>query len=686
VGLTSALNTALTGLSGAETTIDVVGNNLANSNTVGFKAAHVSFATQFLQTLSPGSGPTVESGGTNPRQIGLGTMVAEITPNFTQGTIQISANPMDMAIQGDGFFIVAGEGNEQLYSRNGIFKLNADNQLVTTTGNRILGYGVNDQYEIQTTLVPIEVPVGQELVAQATRTAVLEGALSPVGDVADAAEIIQTDVLRNGAYRGPSASPTVAASSAGNLSGEYTYYVTFSDGAAESLPSPISSKVTVDNQRIDLTAIPPVPADNPNGWTQRRIYRNAADDPDTFYLVTTINDPDTTSSFTDNVDDATLLTNPTLDFDRHRITGSTALVDVLRHDGSGYEQLFQAGKLEFTGRKGGRTLETKELEITDTTTVNDLLQFMEQSLGILKTSGDPANPLNQSDTPGGSVQDGRIVFVGNNGEANAIEIGLSGLQLVQENGSTQNVNMPFGSTQSATGSGAVTDFIVYDSLGIPLRVRMTAVLESRDGTSTSYRWFADSPDNDPLSGSAIAVGTGVITFDGNGNLVNATDSTVNINRQNFPSSSPMSFDLDFSQLSGLPVGENLLALSRQDGSAPGVMSSFLIGEDGIIRAVFSNGVSRTIGQVRLARFANPTGLEQRAENLFAEGVNSGLPVVGSPGQQGIGTIVAGAVELSNTDIGGNLIDLILASTMYRGNTRVITTAQQMLDELLALRR
>ena len=110
------------------------------------------------------------------------------------------------------------------------------------------------------------------------------------------------------------------------------------------------------------------------------------------------------------------------------------------------------------------------------------------------------------------------------------------------------------------------------------------------------------------------------------------------------------------------------------------------GEDGTIRGVFSNGATRDLGQLRLARFANPTGLVQRGQNLFAEGVNSGLPVQGDPGQQGIGTIIAGATELSNTDIGTSLIDLILASTMYRGNTRVITTSQQMLDELLALRR
>ena len=88
----------------------------------------------------------------------------------------------------------------------------------------------------------------------------------------------------------------------------------------------------------------------------------------------------------------------------------------------------------------------------------------------------------------------------------------------------------------------------------------------------------------------------------------------------------------------------------------------------------------------MVRFANNTGLEQVGENLFASGENSGLPVEGNPGEQGIGTVTAGAVELSNTDIGRNLIELILASTQYRGGTRVITAVQQLLDELMALRR
>ena len=164
MGLASALSTALTGLTAAETTIDVVGNNVANSNTVGFKASDAVFATQFLQTQSLGSGPTGSRGGTNPRQIGLGTKVAEITPDFTQGTIEVSSSPLDLAIQGDGFFIVEGSQGEQHYTRSGQFTTNADNELTTLTGQRVLGFGVDSNFQIQATgLQSLSIPLGRSI-------------------------------------------------------------------------------------------------------------------------------------------------------------------------------------------------------------------------------------------------------------------------------------------------------------------------------------------------------------------------------------------------------------------------------------------------------------------------------------------------------------------------------------------
>src|SRR5690606_37806177 len=104
--------------------------------------------------------------------------------------------------------------------------------------------------------------------------------------------------------------------------------------------------------------------------------------------------------------------------------------------------------------------------------------------------------------------------------------------LVKTNGETTSPGLVFNVLQEAEGEGAIADFVAYDSLGAPLNVRITTVLESRTDNGTTYRWFAESPDNDPVSGSEIAVGSGLITFDGDGKLISATNATVAIERRN----------------------------------------------------------------------------------------------------------------------------------------------------------
>lgn len=814
MGLASALSTALTGLTAAETQIDVVGNNLANSQTVGFKESQISFTTQFLQTLGLGSQPTANTGGTNPRQTGLGTQVAEIAPVFRQGTIQTSSSASDVALQGDGFFVVESSSGEPLYTRSGIFKTNSSNELVTINGQRLLGYSIDEEFQLQTTeLVPIEVPVGSIRVAQATRNVVLEGVLPPTGDLADTAEVIDSAILGDGSiprpdtsasllnaapapnegsvtfaqsagggshvpgdvyrYRfayldpnGTEATPseersvTVAAGSntitinnlptltngeytrmriyrtAANgtdffrlgevdlstttslvdsapnqidtneqldqsvLTGSYSYLITFADANGETRPTQLPNTANVANGRIHLRDLPTPPVPGPDdqfpAYDRIRIYRNLATDSSSYYLVTEI-DPAVTTEFTDSAADSVISLNTPVDFDGPTITPSTLLTDVLIRDELNFENLFVEGTLSFSGRKGGRALQTEEFEVTSTATVQELIDFLRVTTGIQRASDDPANPVPNSvnnipsDTtglaPGGLITpDGRIRMISNNGVDNAVSIGLSAFVINTPDGSIATPNLGFSTTQDAAGQSAVADFLVYDSLGIPINVRVTAVMETRTGTATTYRWFADSPDNDPLTGVKLSVGTGLVTYDGQGNFVTASNTQVSVDRRNVPSATPLDFDLDFTGISGLENESATLAASRQDGSSAGTLSNFTIGEDGVVRGAFTNGVSRTLGQLRLARFSNPAGLEQRGQNLFAVGANSGLPVEGNPGENGIGTLVAGAVELSNTDIGGNLIDLVLATTQYRGNTRVITAAQQLLEELLNLRR
>src|SRR5438105_2492994 len=147
MALTSTLFTGLSGLDVNQTKLNVVGNNIANVNTVAFKGSRALFKPQFYVTDAAGSPPDNNFGGTNPSQRGLGAVVATIQKDFTPGAIQPTGHDTDMAIEGDGFFVV--KGAKQLYTRDGSFTLNADHQLVTSTGDFVHGYGGDANFNVQ---------------------------------------------------------------------------------------------------------------------------------------------------------------------------------------------------------------------------------------------------------------------------------------------------------------------------------------------------------------------------------------------------------------------------------------------------------------------------------------------------------------------------------------------------------
>lgn len=164
MSLGSVSQIALSGISAAQLVVDVVGNNLANARTVGFKASEASFSTQSMQTGSLGSAPTTANGGTNPVQTGLGVQAAGISPRFTQGSIAMNADPLSLALQGDGFFILEDDRQGQLFTRDGRFQLNADKELVSASGHRVLGFRSDEDFQIQTgELTSLTVPLGRQI-------------------------------------------------------------------------------------------------------------------------------------------------------------------------------------------------------------------------------------------------------------------------------------------------------------------------------------------------------------------------------------------------------------------------------------------------------------------------------------------------------------------------------------------
>src|SRR5579862_122924 len=171
MALTSTLFTGLSGLDANQSWLNVVGNNIANVNTVAFKSSSVSFKPQFYVTDQPGTAPDATLGGSNPSQEGLGTQVASITKDFTPGSIQTTGVDTDMAISGAGFFVL-NNVNGQQFTRDGTFFLNSNHQLVNNDGSFVQGYSADAKGNIIAgALSNITVPLGTLTIARATQNA-----------------------------------------------------------------------------------------------------------------------------------------------------------------------------------------------------------------------------------------------------------------------------------------------------------------------------------------------------------------------------------------------------------------------------------------------------------------------------------------------------------------------------------
>jgi flagellar hook protein FlgE len=184
MGLSSAVYTGLSGLNANQSRIDTIGNNIANVNTTAFKGSRTLFQTQFYETLSAGASPSDTTGGVNPMQYGRGVVVATTQQNFNSGAVQTTGLPSDLALEGEGFFIVETADAEQRFTRDGAFALNAENDLISVDGNYLLGYGADAEGNIdETTLSRINIPLGTQSIARSTTEVSVRGDLSALSEV-----------------------------------------------------------------------------------------------------------------------------------------------------------------------------------------------------------------------------------------------------------------------------------------------------------------------------------------------------------------------------------------------------------------------------------------------------------------------------------------------------------------------
>ncbi len=550
-----SLFSGVAGLKNHQTRMDVIGNNIANVNTAGFKASRVNFQDILSQNMQGASAAQGNRGGTNPKQIGLGMGVASIDTIFTDGSYQTTGKQTDLSIQGQGFFIVQ-DGPNQYYTRAGNFDFDVQgNYLVPGTGLKVVGWmaDANGVINASGATTNIKVPVGSTMPAKATTMYDFINNLSADAEIGKIATS-SVDVY----------------DSLGNAHSVSTTFVKVANNKWLS-----TSKVTdgtITGGPVAGGAINEIEFDNEGKYVSTKTVAAAT-------LPTAgIN-----------------INNLQLNNDLN--SKSTAYHTVL--DSNGVAHTF---KMTFTNTQQDSAAPTDgkwDYTITD-------------------LSDSTASAAKGTVTwPHGT---GPYTF---SAPAPAISY--------KEGGITRTVTMTFGGAQVAPGAGTF--------------VGSSAATYTAGGTAGSL----------------------AITPTGGANA--------------------MAINMNYNSLTQYG-GESTLRATNGDGYAAGTLdlAKLTIDQSGVIVGGFTNGRTQNLGQVALAVFNNPGGLSKVGDSLYAKSNNSGDAQIGTGGSGGRGTFTAGTLEMSNVDLAQQFSDMIITQRGFQANSKIITTTDEMLEQLANLKR
>ena len=720
--MSNALLSGVSGLQAHQEMLDVAGNNLANLNSTAFKSSRVSFSDLLSETLRGASQPSSATGGTNPMQVGSGVQIASVDRNMTQGSLVNTGQPLDMAIDGSGYFVL-NTGDRDIYTRAGAFSVDANFNLVdATTGykvQRIGSQGVAEGFQ-DTTSNSIRIPYNIALPAKIT------SALSFGGNLSSDQNSPTTNVLTSDGHTFLLSSGVVA-SSATALSSIQGVTVAADDvirisgtrrdgsyvgGSADGVAYVLSGTDTMGDLLAKISQLYGGTGGELNTADGDTEVAGASDN----YVTSTAADATLTIVY-DGV---------TKTLDKNTVTNADLKAALTAAGSAGLDDLVAAINEAFngvTGASGGvlggiakvgasPTDPTRQVLVLESTNFGNVAGMTLSATGI-----GYANGVATMDTASLASRGTAFHVDGSQNSATGSTATMSNGQIVlTDNASGFSQTMLDLAYQAAAGNpsgafplpeyfevssagGADTrnvNFEVFDSQGISHTVSGTFV--RRDGGN---QW-------DLVIGSITGGATPVdrringIKFLSDGSYGGLTAVTG-------PDGSPVT---DLSQLritfANDPTNVNTLAvalgtigkfdglyqfgggsaatLSSQDGYAPGWLSSVSVNSDGVLEGVFTNGARRDIAAIKMATFQNAAGLEAVGNNYFEVTTNSGDPVATKAQFGGAGSIRGGALEKSNVDTATEFVNLIQAQNGYQANARTIKVANDMLTELTNLIR
>lgn len=609
-----SLYAAVSGLKGNQTYMDVIGNNIANVNTVGYKSSNVTFQDMLSQTLQGASSASGTKGGTNPMQVGLGVGVASISTNFADGSTQSTGISTNLAISGDGFFVV-GTPTNQMYTRSGDFTTDAQGNFVNSAGYSVLGWSANAAGVVDTTqpISALQIPVGSTMPAKVSTTITLTGNLNASATAMDTATV-------------KSDAATVATDAATAVS-DAAAVVT----AANALKSAADAAVAAASTGAPLTAATAAQQAAADAKIAADDAKTAADDAKTAADAAKVA-ADALAAGTGTAAEALSAANA---------AASAAALAKTKATDAATAAATAASTAAASAAVTGADLTTTGNVVTAAATFSTDTNTAVNSATTLSTDTSTAVTSATAASTNDSVQPVSLDVFDTQGN----KYTLTGTI-------TKTADNTWTFTPASTiigGSDGKT--VVANVTGGSSTIKFNA--DGTFNTSTVFNALTIDPAGGPYAGA------GAFTVQPGGSTTtpltqNGSDSTAKI--------------------------------SSTDGYAAGTLNGKTISSTGQIVGSFTNGLTQVIGQVALAVFNNPDGLLSAGGNLYTKSTNSGEPQIGTASTGGRGTFTPGSLEMSNVDLAQQFTNMIVAQRAFQANSKIITTDDSMLEELVNLKR
>lgn len=672
-----SMYSAVSGLKGHQTRMDVVGNNIANVNTTGFKASRVTFADMISQNLSGASSPTGTIGGVNPKQIGLGMSVAATDLLYTNGSVQQTGKNTDVAIsRGDGLFIVS-RGNEKFYTRNGAFSFDAEGNLtLPSTGLYVQGYMANNGVIsiAGDNTTRIRIPAGKSMKATITQTASYTknlNATTPGYEVANVLVryadgtsattntynpqekgklVLTMDTGKKIYLDSTAAAQTVGVAPTGAL------YTSKISNVSASTTGPVDLELSLDpaNPSSPLQINGATAPINLTGL-KSGTYQYG----DVFNISGTI-----TGIVATSPTDVTL----TLGADNN-ITGTAGVTVTVPRPTSftysindKYSGQMKISKIVANPGAVVATVDGNRAAVTAAVTVTSATQ-------------------NYSHT--GSAADGNIVSVTRESTYEYAGHRVSSVVLNTKSGTSIDGLIGTDYAQNDTFYPSVaTTIAVYDSLGAKHDVPVVFTKASNNKWTLSLGSGGDSFSIYEADGTTttIALTKTDLKFDTSGAYVSGS-AGLSLSYENGAAPQQVAINLAaITQYSGTST-----IAADSDGNAAGTLSNVDIDSQGVITGTYTNGVRQKEAQIAMAQFNNPSGLTKLGGNLYQESNNTGTRTIS--GAADIGTeLTTSALEMANVDLADQFSDMIITQRGFQSNSKMITVSDEMLETLINMKR